>query len=106
VSDLIQPLNTVTFTITGTPSRKSQMLTIQRLMRMQDDVQRGLRHRARRRAQHDNVATIRAGRKWIRRVRVPRVVHVRPGETFTLMLTPQILPDVKSVEKYLSAAKA
>jgi hypothetical protein len=31
---------------------------------------------------------------------------VRKGETFTLTVTPQIMPDIKAVEKFLQAKPA
>ena len=101
--DVIAPQKTVTFTVTKVPKRLAQRKTIERLIKMQPDIQRGLRKRARRRRQHDNIATIRAGRKWIHRVRATRMARVEPGETFTLTLTPQIIPDVRSVERFLEA---
>ena len=104
--DVIASLQTVTFTVTRVPKRTAPRKTIERLMIMQLDIQRGLKRRARRRAVHDNVPTIRAGRKWIRRARVVRLARVEPGNSFTLTLTPQIIPDVRSVERYLKAEKS
>jgi hypothetical protein len=72
-------------------------------MKMQPDIQRGLERRARKRRQHDNVVDIRAGRKWIQRVPVSKLAHVESGRTFTLTLTPQIIPDVRSVQQFLKA---
>ena len=104
--DVVAPLETVTFTVTSVPRRSAPRKTIERLMRMQPELQKGLRKRARIRSKHENVVDIRAGRRWIHRVRASKLVKVQPGETFTLTLTPQIVPDVKSVERYLKAEKA
>ncbi len=49
VTEIIAPLKTVTFTVTKVPRKPSQRETIQRLMRMQRDVQRSLKKLARRR---------------------------------------------------------
>ena len=106
VPDLITPLETVTFTVTKVPSRSAQLKTISRLMNMQPQSQRSLRSLAKRRRLHDNIVGTRAGRKWTNRVRTTKVNRVETGETFTLTLTSQIIPDVKSVEKFLAAAKA
>ena len=105
MADVIAPQNTVTFTVTRVPQRIAQRKTIERLMKMQPDVQRGLEMRARKRRQHDNIVDIRAGRKWIQRAKATRLAHVLEGETFTLTLTPQVIPDVKSVEQFLKAEK-
>ena len=105
MADVISPLNTVTFTVTKVPGPPAKRKTIERLMKMQPDIQKGLRTIARRRRRHDNVVTIRAGRKWIRRVRATKLARVEMGSSFTLMLTPQIIADVKSVEAFLKAEK-
>ena len=104
MSDVIAPLKTVTFTIKKTPQRPALRKTIQRLMRMQPNIQKGLRMLARRRRQKDNITYIRAGVEWVNRKRTTKLTRVIPGETFTLTLTPQIMPDLKSVEAYLEAS--
>ena len=102
----IAPKKNVTFTVTAVPKRTAELKTIQRLMRMQPDIQRGLKKLARRRQLHDNKIISHAGRDWVQRVRATKLTYVRPGETFTLTITPQIIPDIKSVERYLKAKAA
>ena len=104
--DLIAPLETLTFTVAKMPKRAAQVKTIERLMRLQPRKQRILRHLQRRRRLYDNVVSIRAGRRWIHRVRATKVAKVQLGETFTLTLTAQVIPDLRSVEKFLKVAKA
>jgi len=106
VPDLIAPLETLTFTVAKVPKRAAQVKTIERLMRLQPEKQRILRHLQRSRRIYGNVVSIRAGRRWINRVRATKVAKVQPGETFTLTLTPQVIPDLRSVEKFLKVAKA
>ncbi len=106
MSKVVVPTKTVTFTVTSVPKRTAQVKTIQRLMRMQPQIQGGLRNLAKRRRQQDNIVTARAGRKWIVRKRATKLTPVREGETFTLTLTPQIIPDIASVEKFLDAKTA
>ena len=103
MADVIAPRNTVTFTVTRVPQRTAQRKTIERLMKMQPDLQKALKVRARQRRQHDNIVDIRAGRKWIQRVRATKMARLAQGETFTLTLTPQMIPDVRSVEQFLKA---
>lgn len=102
-SDLITPTNRVTFTVKKTPQREAQRKTIQRLMRMQPEIQKGLKQLARQRRQKDNVVRIRAGNLWVNRVKTTKLTRAAAGETFTLTLTPQIIPDVRSVEQFLDA---
>ena len=49
---------------------------------------------------------IRAGRRWINRVRATKVTRVMQGETFTITVTPKVIPDLRSVEKFLKVKKA
>jgi len=106
MTDLLVAQKTVTFTIASMPRRAAQLKTLERLMRMQPHIQRGLDKLARRRRQTDNQPRARAGRTWIDREPTVKLVHPARGDTFTLRLTPQILPDLRSVEKYLSAKAA
>jgi hypothetical protein len=106
MSDAIAPKKTVTFTITGVPTREASIKTLQRLMRMQPRIQRGLKKLAKRRDRKDNIDHPRGGRLWTSRVRATKLVNVSKGESFTLTLTPQIIADVRSVEKYLDARVA
>lgn len=105
-TDLIAPQKTVTFTITAAPQREAQRKTIRRLMRMQPHIQRGLDKLATQRKQQDNITYIRAGVQWTNRVKTTKLTHVAKGEQFTLTITPQIIPDLRSVEKFLEAKAA
>jgi hypothetical protein len=106
MSDVIAPLKTVTFTITTAPKREAERKTIRRLMRMQPHIQRGLDKLATQRRQKDNVTYIRAGVQWTNRAKTTKLTRVAPGESFTLTITPQIIPDIRSVEKFLDAKAA
>lgn len=100
MSDLIATGQTVTFTISQTPKRDAPRKTLQRLMRLQPSVRGGLKKLQERR-RHENHTYIRAGKAWTARVKATRLTTVAEGETFTLTLTPQILPDVRSIERYV-----
>jgi hypothetical protein len=106
MSDVLTPLNTVTFTITKAPRKLSHRKTLQRLMQLQPDVRKGLRALQKQRRQHDNNTYIRAGNPWTDRAKATRLTRVEPGATFTLKLTAQIIPDLKAVEPYLEAKSA
>lgn len=106
MADVIAPNKEVTFTVTKRPQRSAERKTIQRLMRMQPEIQNGLDKLARRRRQKDNRPVSRAGVEWVIRVKTTKLTQVEPGESFTLHVTPQIIPDIKSVESYLDAKAA
>ena len=106
MSDLIAPQKTVTFTVEKVPQRLAQRKTIERLMRMEPKVRRGLKRLGHRRKRHENTEHQRGGRMWMSRVPMTKLTNVEAGKSFTLALTPQIIADVKSVEKYLKAKTA
>ena len=87
----------VTFIITKTPRREAQRKTLLRLMRMQPDISAALRKLALRRKRTLNQDHQRGGRMWTVRVRATRLARVEPGATFTVNVTPQLAPDLKSV---------
>ncbi len=101
----LAPNDTVTFAVASVPSRPAQRKTIERLMRMQPGIQRSLYKRARKRRQTDNVAHQRGGRMWMVRVSATKMVRAEIGQTFTIRVTPQIIPDIRSVERFLKAKK-
>lgn len=93
---------TVTFTVTSLPKTEAAKKTLARLMRMNPGTQGALKRLAHDRAVNRNVRAPRAGRMWISRAPATRLVSVDLGESFTLRMTPQIMPDVRSVVSYLS----
>ena len=106
MSDVIAPGNEVTFTITKAPRRIRDQKTLLRLMRMQPHIQKGLKMLQRRRALQDNDPRRRAGLIWVHRKRATKLARVERGASFTLRVTPHIIPDIKSVDRFLEAKSA
>jgi hypothetical protein len=102
----IEPSTTMTFTIVKAPKAEAARKTLVRLMQMQPEIKKGLSMLKVRRDREDNIKKIRGGRPWTSRAKAAKLVNVADGATFTLRVTPQIMPDLKSVGKYLSAAPA
>ena len=103
-ADKITPNETMTFTVQRTPRTTAGRKTIERLMGMQTCIQSGRNKLATQRRLKDNVTYIRAGRKWVNRKRVTKLAVAEPGATFTLLVTPQIVNDLKSVADCLDVA--
>ena len=103
-ADKITPNETMTFTVQRTPRTTAARKTIERLMGMQTCIQNGRSKLAPQRRLKDNVTYIRAGRKWVNRKRVTKLAVAEPGATFTLLVTPQIVNDLKSVADCLEVA--
>ncbi|MCH2141583.1 MAG: hypothetical protein MK077_01100 [Phycisphaerales bacterium] len=106
MSTEITPNTTMTFTVTAVPPTAAKVKTIERLMGMQKDVQRGMKMLQRLRRQKDNITSIRAGRPWTNRKKATRLQRCNVGESFTLNVTPTIVNDLKSVSSWLEAASA
>jgi hypothetical protein len=104
IADQITPNQTMTFTVQRTPRTPAGRKTIERLMGMQASIQNGRSKLATLRRRKDNVTYIRAGRKWVNRKRATKLVVAEPGATFTLLVTPQIVNDLKSVADCLAVA--
>ena len=102
--DTIVPNSTMSFTITGRPQRSATVKTIERLMGMQTHIQTGRSKLATQRRLKDNVTYVRAGRPWVNRKRVTKLARAEQGETFTLLVTPQIVDDLRSVASYIETA--
>ena len=101
-ADKIVPNQEMTFTVARAPRTTSARKTIERLMGMQTEIQRGRKQLHNKRRLHDNVTYIRAGRKWVNRCRTTKLARAEQGATFTLRVTPQIVADLKSVANCLS----
>ena len=99
----ITPGSSVEFTVTKTPTRSADRKTLQRLMQMQPSVQKTLRNLRDRRRRKDNDPRRRAGLIWVHRAKATRVTSMEKGETFTLHVTPQMIPDLNSIESFISA---
>ena len=97
----IVPNVDLTFTSVSDPKRPAARKTIERLMWMQPQCKKDHSMLQQRRKQKDIKYTIRAGRVWFDRPRATRTVRCEKGASFTLHVTPQIVNDLKSVEKYL-----
>lgn len=102
----IEPGNRTTFTITKLPTSASASKTLVRLMQMQPEVKNALGKLKLRREREDNRQQQRGGRMWTARAKASKLVHLEPGATFTLRVTPQIKPDLESVAKYLASSPA
>jgi hypothetical protein len=50
----------------------------------------------------DNVVQQRGGRMWTARMKATKVVNLSKGASFSLFVTPQIVPDIKSVSKFVT----
>ncbi len=92
-------------TITSVPRAGAKTETIARLMRRDPTVVRALRRAQRMRRQRMH-SYIRGGRRWYDRENPARVIRVETGETWEMIFSHDIAPDLASVGSYLKIQKA
>lgn len=103
--ETLKPGQNIQVTVTKAPRTEDAVGTIERLMRQDPNVKRGLRKTHRRRMQNLNVY-IRGNRDWTSREKCSKLVRVEQGATWTMTYVPHLAPDMKSVERFLSVKPA
>ncbi|MEX2219541.1 MAG: hypothetical protein WD749_12380 [Phycisphaerales bacterium] len=96
MSQTFKPGQSIRVTITAAPRTEAGIDTLERLMRADPDVKRGLR-RAQRRRRQDMVVYNRGNRDWYRREKCARIVRAVNGATWTMPFSHQIAPELASV---------
>ncbi len=99
----LTPGTTITISVTKVPAEPRHRKTIERLMRLQPSIQRTLTRVAKVRSRK-NPVNQRGGRMWISRIAATRCVSAAKGATFSLRVTPQLIPDVKAISRFVSIA--
>ena len=105
MTDTLTPGSKVTCTITAEPRSRADKVTIGRLMKLDQSIQRGLRRAQKRRRQNMRVY-VRGGRDWYAREKAGKGGQVKVGNSFTMTYFPQISADIKAVEGYLKLEPA
>jgi hypothetical protein len=99
------PGQSIKCTVKSEPRAEGCRKTIERLMRRDPGVAKGLKHaqELRRRRMH---AYIRGGRMWYDREHPAKIVRVETGNSWTMPYTPDLAKDLASVSSYLSIEAA
>ena len=100
-----KPGQTIRCTITAAPRTEAGIDTIERLMRQEPSIKRGLR-KAQRRRRQDMIVYNRGNRDWYKRETCGRLIQAKKGATWTMLYSHQILPELKSLAKYLQIKPA
>jgi hypothetical protein len=88
-------------TITKLPRKAAAVDTIERLMRQEAGVKRGLR-RAQRRRRQDMIVYNRGNRDWYKREICGKQAQAKTGATWTMTYSHQILPELRSLHGYVA----
>jgi len=101
--DSLKPGANVTFVVNECPRVENHIQTIERLMRQDPDLKRGLK-----KGHHDRMQRLivrsRGGRPWEKRELSAKVVRCETGAKWSMTYFPQIAGDIKSVAQYLGQA--
>ncbi len=99
--DALKPGSTVKFKVVTAPRVEDHTQTIERLMRQDPDLKRGLSKGQKDRMQR-LVVRSRGGRPWEKRERSAKVVRCEAGAEWQMTYVPQLANDLRSVAKYLA----
>lgn len=105
MSDSIKAGSKIKITITKTPRAKGDVDTLRRLARMNSDNQRILARMKRLRAAI-TVHRSRAGRIWIQRPEIAKLVLGKAGESWSMRYRPQHAADLAKVARFIKVEAA
>lgn len=103
--DKLKPGQTIKCTIAKAPRNAAGRKTLERLMRLQPSVARGLRSSHRKRQQNLNVYN-RGNRDWTSRKPCGKIVKVAAGQTWTMTFSANLAPDLASVAECIKVENA
>lgn len=98
--DALKPGQTVRCTLTKLPMAAGDRKTLERLMRRDPAVTRGLRKSAQSRLKATLVYN-RGNRDWVQRKKCGKIVRLVPGSTWSFRYDLNIAPEMKSVADFL-----
>lgn len=101
----LKPGQKIRCTVLKTPMAQGDKKTIERLMRRDPSVARGLRksHHIR---QRTTVIYNRGNRDWVQRQKCGKIVRLVPGNSWACLYDISLLPEFKAVEKFLKIEAA
>lgn len=103
--DTLSAGDNISLTIDKVPANKAACDTIVRMMRRDPDIKRSLA-RAQRMRRQRMTSYIRGGRMWYSREKAAKIAVCEQGNSWSMVFTHDITPDLGSVEKYLNISKA
>lgn len=99
-TDKIKPGQTIRCTVTKTPTSAAGRTTLERLMRMDPAIKRGLRKAHHKRQQNLNVYN-RGNRDWTSRAEVGKLVRAIRGQTWSMKFTLDLADEFQSLQKFV-----
>jgi hypothetical protein len=103
--DSLKPGQKIRCTVLKLPKAAADRKTIERLMRRDPIVTRGLRNSHKKR-QETTVTYNRGNRDWVQRQKVGKIVRLVTGNSWTCSFDMSIAPDFKAVSSFLKIEAA
>lgn len=100
-----KPGQMIRCTVTKTPTNKGGRVTLERLMRMDPGVKRGLRRAHHKRQQNLNVYN-RGNRDWTARELCGKIVRAVKGQNWSMKYSVDLADEFKSIERFVKVEKA
>lgn len=101
----LTPGQTIRCTVAKAPRAEAKIDTLERLMRLDPGVQRGLR-RAQRRRRQDMIVYNRGNRDWYKREKCARLVKAATGATWTMQYSHHLAPELRSLDGFINVKPA
>lgn len=99
--DTLKPGQKISCTITAVPRRTDVVQTVERLMRRDLKASKGLR-KAQRQRRQGMVIYNRGNRDWVKRELCSKIVHCVEGKSWSMLFTPDLLPEFRNVAKFVT----
>ncbi|MCW5765616.1 MAG: hypothetical protein KIT68_06545 [Phycisphaeraceae bacterium] len=103
--DSFKPGQNIRITVVKTPRASGRVSTIERLMRLDAGVIRGLR-KAHKKRRQTTVVYNRGNRDWVKRQTCAKIVQALPGQSAVIPFNVSLVPDMKAVQQYLKIEAA
>ena len=102
---MFKPGQTIKCTVTKAPRAAGGRKTLERLMRLQPSVAKGLRASQHKRAQ-TTIVYNRGNRDWVKRQTCGKIVRAVKGATFTMTYSVNLEADIASIKDCLQISAA
>ena len=103
--DTLKPGQQIRCTVTAMPRAAADRKTIERLMRRDPAVTRGLK-RSHKLRQRTTVTYNRGNRDWVQRQKVGKIVRLVKGNTWTCVFDLGVAPDFRAVKDFVKVEAA
>ena len=103
--DSLKPGQSIKCTLTSAPRAEGNTSTLLRLVRLDPTAVKSLKRAHHLRQQRMTIYN-RGNRDWVKRESCAKIATVAKGQSWTMSYSLDLLPDLKSVQKFIKVEKA